>query len=97
MDKLNLLNSDPLKCKYSFFSHKECEFFPCHKTVPPEDFNCLFCYCPLYALGTACGGNFSYTENGLKDCKACALPHRRRSYTYIIGRYGELSKLAKKS
>ena len=37
--------------QYSFFCHKECEFFPCHETKDPENFNCLFCYCPLYALG----------------------------------------------
>ncbi len=32
----------PEECHYSFFQHKECEFFPCHKTDHPEDFNCLF-------------------------------------------------------
>ena len=36
---------------YSYFAHKECEYFPCHKGADPENFNCLFCYCPLYALG----------------------------------------------
>ena len=35
---------------YSFFNHKECEYFPCHETAHPEEFNCLFCYCPLYTL-----------------------------------------------
>ena len=43
---------------YSYFSNKECEYFPCHKGADPENFNCLFCYCPLYALGDKCGGNF---------------------------------------
>ena len=33
---------------YNFFQNKECEYFPCHKGVKEEDFNCLFCYCPLY-------------------------------------------------
>ena len=37
------------------FGHKKCEYFPCHKGADPEDFNCLFCYCPLYALGDKCG------------------------------------------
>ena len=46
----------PDECHYSFFQHKECEFFPCHPTDHPEDFNCLFCYCPLYALGTNARG-----------------------------------------
>ncbi len=61
----------PEECHYSFFQHKECEFFPCHKTDHPEDFNCLFCYCPLFALGKKCKGNFRYTENGVKDCSNC--------------------------
>lgn len=39
---------------YSFFSNKECEYFPCHQGADPENFNCLFCYCPLYALGDKC-------------------------------------------
>ncbi len=26
-------------------------FCHCHKNADPDDFNCLFCYCPLYALG----------------------------------------------
>ena len=41
--------------EYAYFSHKKCEYFPCHKGADPEDFNCLFCYCPLYALGDKCG------------------------------------------
>ena len=40
---------------YSFFQNTNCEYFPCHATKHPEDFNCLFCYCPLYALGRGCG------------------------------------------
>ncbi|MEA4968920.1 MAG: cysteine-rich small domain-containing protein, partial [Candidatus Pelethousia sp.] len=50
--------------KASFFCHKECEYFPCHETSHPEEFNCLFCYCPLYALGERCGGHFSYSPSG---------------------------------
>ena len=39
---------------YAFFQHKDCEFFPCHRGLDPEEFNCLFCYCPLYCLGETC-------------------------------------------
>ena len=53
---------------YKFFQHKACEFFPCHETKDIDNFNCLFCYCPLYALGENCGGNFKILENGVKDC-----------------------------
>ena len=79
--------------EYSYFSHKKCEFFPCHKGADPEDFNCLFCYCPLYALGEKCGGNFRYTEKGIKDCTNCQLPHKRKNYGYVTGKYQELAAL----
>ena len=62
----------------------------------PDDFNCLFCYCPLYTLGDQCGGNFKYRENGIKDCTDCVLPHRPESYEYIIGKYSKILELAKR-
>lgn len=84
------LQSKPEDCKYSFFSHRECEFFPCHPGADPENFNCLFCYCPLYALGRECGGNFRILENGIKDCTNCLLPHGRASYSVIVSRFGAI-------
>ena len=90
-------NKKPEECNYSFTQHKTCEFFPCHKTDDPDNFNCLFCYCPLYTLGSKCGGNFVYLENGHKDCSNCLVPHRRGSYSYIISKYPELAELAKKN
>ena len=54
-----------MKNDHSYFKNTSCEYFPCHKT-DGENFNCLFCYCPLYAFGDKCGGNFTYTENGIK-------------------------------
>ncbi len=81
---------------YSFCQNKECEFFPCHPTEHPEDFNCLFCYCPLYVLGDRCCGNFTYLENGFKDCSGCLVPHKRSNYGKIIDRFAEVAELAKK-
>ena len=81
---------------YKFFNHKECEYFPCHKTNDPDNFNCLFCYCPLYALKDKCGGNFRYTEKGIKDCTNCTLPHRRDNYDYIIGKFKDIINITKK-
>ena len=80
---------------YSFFQNRECEYFPCHKGADPETFNCLFCYCPLYALGRKCGGNFRYNEKGFKDCTNCSFPHRKDNYEKVIGRYGEIVDLVK--
>ena len=80
---------------YAFFQNRACEFFPCHKGADPENFNCLFCYCPLYALGKKCGGNCSFTESGIKDCSGCLVPHRRENYGRIIARFGELCEMIK--
>ena len=80
--------------RYAFFQNRQCEMFPCHKGVENEDFNCLFCYCPLYALGPRCGGNFSYTEKGRKDCTRCTFPHIRENYHAVLARYPEIAELA---
>lgn len=80
---------------YQFFQNRECEFFPCHSGVAEQDFNCLFCYCPLYTLGDKCGGGFTYTDAGVKSCEACNFPHLRESYAAILKRFPELSDLAK--
>lgn len=97
MEKCEALSTKPEECRYSFFQHTACEFFPCHETAHPEDFNCLFCYCPLYALGDRCGGNFRYIGDGIKDCSGCLLPHGRKSYSYVTGKFGEIAELAKKN
>ena len=97
MAEKSVFEKKPEECCYSCTQHVKCEFFPCHPTDHPEDFNCLFCYCPLYTLGSGCGGNFKYLENGVKDCSGCLRPHRRDSYGYIMSRYPELMELAKKN
>lgn len=75
---------------YKFMSNVQCEYFPCHAGADPERFNCLFCYCPLYVLGDRCGGQFTYTETGLKDCSGCLIPHTPEQFDYIVSRYGEI-------
>lgn len=70
----------------SFFCNRECEYYPCHETQ--EDLNCLFCFCPLYTM-TDCGGCYTFTEAGIKDCSACLLPHRPENYAYILKMIGE--------
>ena len=81
---------------YAFFQNTKCEYFPCHPTEHPEDFNCLFCYCPLFALGKKCGGNCKYNEKGVKDCSGCLKPHRRENYGEICSRMAQVLELAKK-
>ena len=81
---------------YEFFQNKACEYFPCHKCADTENFNCLFCYCPLYALGDRCGGNFRYTENGVKACSNCLYPHRRQNYSGVMDKMSLVLEMAKK-
>ena len=80
----------------SFFQNRACPFFPCHKGVEEKDFNCLFCYCPLYALGESCGGSFCYTASGVKSCENCAFPHRRENYEKVLARWPEIAALTKR-
>lgn len=75
---------------FSFFRNEACEYFPCHPTGCPEQFNCLFCYCPLYVLGPDCGGNVCYTEDGIKDCSSCMLPHKKENYGYVTARFQDI-------
>lgn len=80
---------------YRFFNHAACEFYPCHDMLA-EQLNCLFCFCPLYALGERCGGNVSIIETPdgarVKDCSACTLPHRRENYDYIMRKLGTMGE-----
>lgn len=80
---------------YRFFANKECQYFPCHRDAG-KDFNCLFCYCPLYALGDRCGGNFEYLPGGVKSCMNCGVPHSESGYEYVMSKIGGVTELAKK-
>ena len=78
---------------FSHFTNKDCKFFPCHEKADRDSFNCLFCYCPLYALGDRCGGNLSYTPEGVKDCSNCLLPHEKGGYDYIRENIGRITEM----
>ena len=69
-----------------FFCNKDCEFFPCHKGVDVENFNCMFCYCPLYSRND-CPGSPEFLPNGVKDCSNCTLPHT--NYDTVITKLKE--------
>ena len=81
----------------TFFRNTSCPYFPCHEGVDPASFNCLFCYCPLYALGKRCGGNFRYSEKGYKDCTGCVFPHMQENYEKVTGRYREIMELVREN
>ena len=82
---------------FSFFQNTNCKFFPCHSAADPEQFNCLFCFCPLYALGENCGGSFTYTADGIKDCSRCLYPHRKENYLAVCEKLALVLELVKKN
>ena len=82
---------------HTFFTNRSCKYFPCHKGADPEKFNCLFCYCPLYAMGPGCGGNYRLTRNGVKDCTGCLVPHRRENYEKIMEKLRARNRTAAKA
>lgn len=73
-----------MEASYRFFENKDCKYYPCHKKS--GDFNCLFCYCPLYHLEN-CPGKPDYIENGermIKVCTDCTFPHQPENYNKIM-------------
>jgi len=74
---------------HKFFSNIACKYFPCHEMPDSEEFNCLFCFCPLYFLGESCGGDFKYSEWGAKACVDCGLPHCPDYYNIIVSKLKE--------
>ena len=74
-----------MQSSHRFFNNPSCKYFPCHATDDAARFNCLFCYCPLYALGADCGGDFTYSgKKKVKNCMGCSLPHAPEFYDVII-------------
>lgn len=72
---------------YRYFKNEQCKYFPCHKIEEGQDFNCLFCYCPLNQYED-CPGNprIIERESGkkIKDCTNCTFPHMPENYDYIV-------------
>ena len=77
---------------YKFSQNNKCEYFPCHKVENKDDFNCLFCFCPLYLLKNKCGGNFKYT-NDFKDCSDCKIPHSKGAYKFVMSKMSLVTQM----
>ena len=65
--------------EYAYFSHKKCEYFPCHKGADPETLTVCSAIARFMPLEHKCGGNFKYNEKGFKDCTNCQLPHKKKT------------------
>ena len=80
----------------TFYRNDTCKYFPCHEGIDQEKFSCMFCYCPLYALCEDCGGKFTYTQSGIKDCSVCDIPHHKENYDLIVGKTLLIIELTRK-
>jgi Zn-finger protein len=78
---------------YAYFQNTACEYFPCHTGADPANFNCLFCYCPQYALGAGCCGHPAFLPGGVKDCSGCLTPHLAENNGKILAGYDALRRL----
>ena len=82
---------------YKFYQNRDCKYFPCHTIKNKDDFNCLFCFCPLYSLGDKCGGDFKYTKDGYKSCEECIKPHlKESSYDFVMDKINMVVDKVKK-
>lgn len=72
---------------YKYFKNDACKYLPCHQGMKGDDFNCLFCYCPMNRYED-CLGTPEYISllNGktLKDCTNCTFPHEPEHYEEIM-------------
>ena len=71
---------------YQYFNHQQCEYYPCHKGLEDKQFNCMFCYCPLYRVDCPGNPNYIVGQNGtkIKDCSSCVFPHIPENYNVIM-------------
>ncbi len=67
---------------HKVITNHKCEYYPCHEIDEDIQFNCLFCFCPLYFI--PCPGNYKRLPNGLKDCMDCTLPHEGEASWHLM-------------
>ena len=87
LSTMNIYKKDSGERHSSYFLNKLCEYYPCHD-VDEKSFSCMFCYCPLYDMED-CGGEYTYTDKGAKNCKNCTFPHKRENYGAVIKKLKE--------
>ena len=79
------------------FTNEACPYFPCHRLPEGTRFNCVFCYCPLYALGPDCGGAYRYNEKGYKDCTYCTIMHEgSQGFDRVRDLFPKIAELARR-
>lgn len=70
---------------YKYFKNTDCKYFPCHKGLS-DDFNCLFCYCPMYSMPN-CPGSKTYIEKNGKKLRYAQTVHFHTDRKIMIKSY----------
>lgn len=87
------MNKNSKTENFKFVQNIKCEYFPCHKIADDTEFNCLFCFCPLYMLKDECGGDFKYLK-GVKNCSGCVIPHSKSGYEFIMSKMDKIIEIS---
>ncbi len=72
---------------YKYFKNENCQYYPCHRGMRTEAFNCLFCFCPMnpYDDCTGTPHMIQSSKGGwIKDCSKCTFPHEPQHYEAIM-------------
>lgn len=84
-----------MKASFKFYQNRDCQYFPCHD-IDEDKMNCLFCYCPLYALKEKCGGQPKFLESGIKSCENCTKTHNgEEAWDYVASKMKDVLELGK--
>jgi len=92
LDRPRLNRTIEMSENFKKVQNKNCEFLPCHKGIPEDEFNCLFCFCPLYILKDKCGGDYTRINNK-KNCSLCGRPHKKDGYEFIMSKLDKSVKM----
>ena len=80
-----------MESNHRYSQNHICKYFPCHQLLNDGEYNCLFCYRPLYGLDDKCGGSFEYMKK-IKVCMGCNFPHIPENYDIIVAKLKEVNK-----
>lgn len=64
-----------MKNSYKFFENLGCKYYPCHSGIKKGEFNCLYCFCPIFVV---------CKRHSKSGCEFCKVPHDKGSYKFMM-------------
>jgi Zn-finger protein len=65
---------------------KDCNYYPCHDGIIEEEYQCEFCFCPIYPCNIEkTGGKIISGRDGSQiwDCSDCIIVHEKENFNKI--------------